>query len=220
MLISNIFYRTFFIRAGQYGTAFTLDIDGNEFLITAAHLLESENKDQDIQILRNGNWNRISSQLVAVGRGELDIAVLRLPTRMTHPEFTVEPTFANCYLGQDMYFLGFPYKMSVDYGPVASGQSGAFLKKGSLSAIVPGPPRALFLDALNNEGFSGGPLYFFPNGDLNRPCIAGVVSKYRVEHESVLDENGTVTEMKVAYNTGFLVAYDIAHALELARSAT
>jgi Trypsin-like peptidase domain len=217
MLPTNIFYRTFFIHAAQYGTAFTLDVDGSEFLITAAHLLESASERQVIQIMRNGQWSRIECELKGAGRGELDVAVLRLPTRLTDPEFTVEPTFGNCHVGQDMFFLGFPYKMSVDYGPIAGGQPGAFLKKGSLSAVHPGPPRALYIDALNNEGFSGGPLYFFPNGDIRSPCIAGIVAKYKTEHESVLDASGQTTEMKVAYNTGFLVAYDIAHALELAR---
>jgi hypothetical protein len=38
-----------------------------------------------------------------------------------------------------------------------------------------------------------------------------------VEYEAVIDAGGESTEMKVAYNAGFLVAYDIAHALELAR---
>ena len=50
------------------------------------------------------------------------------------------------------------------------------------------------------------------------PCIAGVVSKYKTELESVINATGQGTEMKVAYNTGFLVAYDIAHALQLVRS--
>lgn len=218
MLTTNIFYRTFFLRAGQYGTAFTLDVDGDEFLITAAHLLESSSKTQVIHILRHGQWNRIDCELTAAGRGELDIAVLKLPTRLTNPVFTVEPTFGNCHVGQDMYFLGFPYKISVDYGPIADGQPGAFLKKGSLSAVLPGPPRVFYIDALNNEGFSGGPLYFFRNGEVNMPCIAGVVSKYKTELESVINATGQGTEMKVAYNTGFLVAYDIAHALQLVRS--
>jgi hypothetical protein len=123
-------------------------------------------------------------------------------------------------LGQDVFFIGFPYKMWVDYGPNVGGQAGAFLKKGTLSACMPGPPKALYVDAINNEGFSGAPLYYFRNGNIQDPYIAGVVSKYKIEHEYVLDESGEVTDMKVAYNTGFLIAYDIAHAIELARSVT
>ena len=217
MLPTNIFYRTFFVRAAQYGTAFTLDIDGAEFLITARHLLGQLAGMHSLQVLRSGQWHKLDCEIVAVGRGELDVAVLRAPTRLTDPDFAVDPKFGDCYVGQDMFFVGFPYKMSVDYGPNADGQPGVFLKKGTLSAVEAGPPKALYVDALNNEGFSGGPLYYFRNGNVNDPCIAGVVSKFKVEHEFVINAEGETTEMKVPYNTGFLVAYDIAHALELAR---
>ncbi|ALT76009.1 S1 family peptidase [Paucibacter sp. KCTC 42545] len=217
MLPTNIFYRTFFIKAAQYGTAFTLDVDGNEYLITARHLLDHDTGVHEIQLFRRRQWQKIDCTIVAVGRGELDIAVLQAPMRLTDPEFKVDPKFGDCYVGQDMFFVGFPYKMSVDYGPNADGQPGVFLKKGALSAVDAGPPKALYIDALNNEGFSGGPLYYFRNGNMNDPCIAGVVSKFKIEHELVLDAEGEATEMKVPYNTGFMVAYDIAHALELAR---
>lgn len=220
MLPTNIFYRTFFIRAAQYGTAFTLDIDGTEFLITAGHLLDKLAGAHAIQLFRRGQWHKLDCEIVAAGRGELDIAVLRAPMRLTDPGFSIEAKFGECHLGQDMFFVGFPYKMSVDYGPTADGQPGVFLKKGALSAVDAGPPKAFYVDALNNEGFSGGPLYYFRNGNMQDPRIAGVVSKFRIEHEYVLDAQGTTTGMQVSYNTGFLVAYDIAHALELARVAT
>ena len=218
MLPTNIFYRTFFIKAAQYGTAFTLDLDGSEFLITAAHLLAHQGKTEAVQILRRGQWQTFECSIVAVGRGSLDIAVLQAPTRLTDPGFAVEPKFGDCYVGQEVFFVGFPYKMWVDYGPNVDGQPGVFLKKGTLSAVEAGPPKALYVDALNNDGFSGAPLYYFRNGNLNEPpCIAGVVSKYKIEHEVVLDSKGKNTDMTVPYNTGFMVAYDIAHALELAR---
>ena len=60
MLPTNILYRTFFIRAGQYGTAFTLDIDGQEFLITAAHLLDEVNGSKEIKVLADSNFKRPS----------------------------------------------------------------------------------------------------------------------------------------------------------------
>jgi len=73
------------------------------------------------------NWSR-----------ELDIAVLKLPLRLTQPEFVIEAKFGDCYVGQDVFFVGFPYKMWVDYGAIAGGQPGPFLKKGTLSAFLPG----------------------------------------------------------------------------------
>ncbi|CAP49362.1 hypothetical protein XCCB100_0034 [Xanthomonas campestris pv. campestris] len=36
MVVSNILLRTFFIKAEAYGTAFTLEIDGEEFLVLRA----------------------------------------------------------------------------------------------------------------------------------------------------------------------------------------
>jgi hypothetical protein len=182
MLPTNILYRTFFIRAGQYGTAFTLDIDGQEFLITAAHLLDEVNGSKEIKVLGNGVWRTIAYQVVGAGRGELDIAVLKIQERLTDPVFVIGAKFGDCYLGQDVFFLGFPYKMWVDYGPTIAGQAGAFLKKGTLSACMPGPPKALYVDAINNEGFSGGPLYYFRNGNMQDPYIAGVVSKERLKN--------------------------------------
>ena len=217
MLPTNIFYRTFFIRAGQYGTCFTLDVDGSELIITAAHLLAEYKERQVIQLFHRGKWHSLDCRLVAAGRGDLDIAVLSTSTRLTDRKFTVGANFGNCFVGQDVFFVGFPYKMWVDYGEALDGKPGAFLKKGTLSAVEPGPPKTLYIDAINNEGFSGAPLYFFPDNDLKNPCIGGVVSKYKIEHETVRRKTGEATDMEVPYNTGFLVAYDIAHALELAR---
>ncbi|WP_320151058.1 trypsin-like peptidase domain-containing protein [uncultured Tolumonas sp.] len=219
MLPTNIFFRTFFIKSAQYGTAFTLDIDGNEYLVTAKHLLEHQKKGSSaIKILNQGQWRNLDCEVIAVGRGELDIGIIKLPMRISSADLAVHAKFADCYVGQDVFFAGFPYKMSIDYGETASGQPGVFLKKGTLSAFESGPPKIIYVDAINNEGFSGAPLYYFRNGDVHDICIAGVVSKFKVEYETVLDHEGEETKMSVAYNTGFLVAYDIAHAIDLVRN--
>jgi hypothetical protein len=123
--------------------------------------------------------------------------------------------FGEIAIGQDVYFLGFPYKLWTDYGALSAGLPGPFLKKGTLSAVSFEYPKTLHIDAINNEGFSGGPLYFFKDGNPRDVRVAGVVSKYRTEHEPVIDEQGNPTNLKVAYNTGFMVAYDIKHALDI-----
>ena len=213
----NILYRTFFIRSAMYGTAFTLDVGGEEYLFTARHLL-SAGSELPIQILRNRVWQPIDAKVVARGRGELDVAVLKLSVRLTDPEFKVTPTMGASFIGQDMYFVGFPYKMSVDYGSAAPGIPGPFLKKGALSSVEQGPPKKLYVDAINNEGFSGGPLYFYRNNNHQDVCVAGVVSGFRIEREPVVRDDGAPTDMHVAYNTGFLLAYDIQAALWLVQS--
>ena len=92
-----------------------------------------------------------------------------------------------------------------------------FAKKGTLSSFSVAKPQVMYVDAINNEGFSGGPLFFYPTGNPRELRIAAVVSKFRVEHETVLDEEGNQTRMTVPYNTGFLVAYSINHVLEIIR---
>lgn len=121
-------------------------------------------------------------------------------------------------LGHEVYFLGFPYKMWGDVGKFMGGLPCPFAKKGMLSSLSLGKPQVLYVDAINNEGFSGGPLFFYPMGRPNELRIAGVVSKFRVEEEPVLAADGSPTGMRVQYNTGFLVAYSINHVLEIIRA--
>lgn len=215
MLPINVLYRTYFIKAAQYGTAFAIDVGDTQYLVTANHLLPQAGTEIELQVLHEKRWLKVPVQVIGRGRGELDIAVLKSQTRFTPRTFEVSLGFGNIALGQDVYFLGFPYKLWTDYGALSAGLPGPFLKKGTLSAVSFDFPKTLHIDAINNEGFSGGPLYFFKDGNPQDVRIAGIVSKYRTEHEPVIDEQGNPTGLKVTYNTGFMVAYDIQHALNL-----
>lgn len=215
MILTNILYRTFFIKAAQYGTAFTLDVEGVEYLVTAKHLLDASVRQFELQIFHDKKWLRGPATVVGHGKGEIDIAVLRVDSPLTPSGFDVITSMGEIALGQDVFFLGFPYKMWGDVGSFMGGLPCPFAKKGALSSVSFETPQVLYVDAINNEGFSGGPLFFYPMGKPNELRIAGVVSKFRIEQEAVLDEHGVPTKMTVPYNTGFLVAYGIKHALEL-----
>lgn len=220
MIPTNILYRTFFIQAAQYGTAFTLEVNDEEYLITAKHLLPDQGDVIDLRLFYENRWLKGAARVVARGRGEIDIAVLKLDTRLTPNEFEVLPSIEHLTLGQDVYFLGFPYKMWGNVGDIMAGRPLPFAKKGALSLLSIDSPQVLYVDAINNEGFSGGPLFFYAHSEPQRVRVAGVVSKFRIEHEAVLDEEGNLTKMTVPYNTGFLLAYGIKHALELIPAAT
>jgi len=69
MLPTNIFYRTFFVRAGQYGTAFTLDVDGQEFLITAAHLLSGGMNDREFKCCARASGITSNARLLELVEG-------------------------------------------------------------------------------------------------------------------------------------------------------
>ena len=215
MVPTNILYRTYFIRAAEYGTAFAIDVGDSQYLVTARHLIPASGSEIELQVLHNRQWLKGQVRVVGRGKGELDIAVLKAPNRFAPKEFEVSLGFGEIELGQDVFFLGFPYKLWTDYGALSAGLPGPFVKKGTLSAVSFEHPKTLHVDAINNEGFSGGPLYFFKGKDPQRVSVAAIVSKYRTEHEPVIDQDGNPTGMRVAYNTGFLLAYDIKCALAL-----
>lgn len=213
MVPSNILFRTFFVKAEQYGTAFTLEIGGEEFLVTARHLLDESKADTQIQIFHSERWHTLPARVVGHGKGEIDISVLKLQQRLSRAELAVNPTIAGLALGQDVYFLGFPYKLWSNVGDLLGGMPCAYAKKGTVSAYQMHDPQVMHIDAINNEGFSGGPLFFYSHQNPEELRVAGVVSKFRIEHEHVLDASGEQTPMTVPYNTGFLVAYGSKHIL-------
>ncbi len=59
-------------------------------------------------------------------------------------------------LSQDAFFLGYPFGMGTYIHEV---QAWAFVKKGIISSFGKlGGVRRIFLDGMNNPGFSGGPV--------------------------------------------------------------
>ena len=135
------------------------------------------------------------------------------------PAHPLEPSTAGIVLGQDVFFVGFPFKMWSNGGDVMNGRPLPFIKKGTLSAAFDPTDdvKRLYVDAINNEGFSGGPIVFAPSNTTNYQ-VAGIVSKFKTEYEPVIDENDEPTGHRVAYNTGFLVGYSINHALSIIRA--
>jgi hypothetical protein len=216
VITTNVLYRTFFIKATQYGTAFAIDVADSQYLVTARHLLDESQPSIDLKIFFNRSWHSLSAAVIGHGRGDVDISVLQIDTRLASTEFKVNLTLAGAALGQDVYFLGFPYKMWGDVGSLMGGLPCAFAKKGTISSMEISESRQmLHIDAINNEGFSGGPLFIQPPGKGAVPQVIGIVSKFRLENEFVVDGDGNSTPLYVPYNTGFLVAYGIRYALEI-----
>jgi hypothetical protein len=90
-ITSNVLYRTFFIKSALYGTAFTLDVDGVEYLITASHLLDTSVGKPAIKLFHSDKWVDLDVDLVGHGRNEIDISVMRTKKRLTKPEMLLRP---------------------------------------------------------------------------------------------------------------------------------
>lgn len=97
-----------------------------------------------------------------------DIAVI-IPPRQLTTTLLLEPAQKkNVIVTQEVYFLGFPFGSSAGEFPAFGIHPVPIAKHGILSAIGDGN---LVVDALNNPGFSGGPIVF---RDLNTPGSAPV----------------------------------------------
>jgi len=85
---------------------------------------------------------------------------------------------------------------------------GPFVKKGTLSSSSQSDV-AMYVDAINNPGFSGGPLYYFKDfpTKFDECRLVGLVSKWRTEREPVFDAEGNVTDLWTESNPGLMVAY-------------
>ncbi len=105
---SNILLRVFLIKSGaEGGTAFTIERNQKQYLITAKHIVAGLPKSSaKVQVSQDGNWRDLSFDVIECENPAVDIAVLRIPKSLsiTYP---IEPSFTGISLGQEVYFLGY-----------------------------------------------------------------------------------------------------------------
>lgn len=213
MITANVINRTFFIRSTDYGTAFTIDVDGKQYFVTARHVY---NGSDSIKMFYQNKWLELNAKNVGVCGGDIDISVFSVEFLATPKELTLPSGSAGIVLGQEVRFLGFPYKLWSDGGDALKGRPMPYVKGGLLSNIDSGREGCkLWVDAVNNEGFSGGPLLFQKNRNHLEWKVAGVVSKFYIQQEKVVDQDGDDTNLRIYYNTGLMVCYDINHAIDI-----
>ncbi len=103
---SNVLKRVVRIVIGKAsGTAFTLEVDGRHYLITAKHVVATL-KDGDSTIKVCGDGGQCVDTPVTVLRcaDPTDIAVL-VPSKILTATFNLPATSAGMVLGQDVYFV-------------------------------------------------------------------------------------------------------------------
>lgn len=221
MVKSDILLRVFLIGHKEVkGTAFTIEEKGQQFLITAKHLFEKSGypATTDISLMLKGKMQNFTVE-VRYPEQDVDIAVIKIvPFQQISPSFKNKVGMEGLILGQDMFFLGFPYnyeKLTIRFPE--EGNIVPFIKKACLSGILNSTPSLIILDGYNNPGFSGLTVCFYDmeSKDLS---IAGVVSGYRFEEQS-LYEMSTNNEMPyyIKENTGLVLVAPIHYALNVIR---
>lgn len=214
MITANVIHRVFRVRYRlAEGSAFAIEIDHREYLVTAKHLVPGLLQQDRLGVFSNGRWSEIPISSVGHADGETDISVLASGGMLAPPGLPLEPTRDELVYGQDVYFLGFPYGFVGSHLLGPSGYPLPFVKRATLSLF---DGLTLFLDGHNNPGFSGGPVVF-SRSSQNRFKVAAVISGFRAVSEPVYKQQAT-TDLTYNYNTGIIVAHCIDSALQIARA--
>ena len=218
---TNILLRVFPVRIGaRSGTAFTVEIENRQYLVTAKHVLQGE-LPATIEVEMD-DWTRIPVTLVGRGRGQQDVLVLATDRQLS-AAFPVDIGMAGLMLGQSVRFLG--YFPSVRTSPLPG-----YRKRGAplvMSGIVSGfhfdetgaAGPSLWIDGHNNKGFSGGPVVFqpaeAPSPEECRWRIAAVISGYVPAPVEIRTMAGRPAAAVAIGNAGLLRAIPIRTVREL-----
>jgi S1-C subfamily serine protease len=244
-LTTNVLLRVRMIRpagSSSFGTGFTLEVDGSQYLVTAKHVVAGMKDSDTLEIRQGDQWTPLTVKVLRAN--DADIAVL-IPPRQLTVSFPLEPSLTGIRLPQDVYFLGFPYGLPYDLPTkplgLIQGFALPFIKKGVVSAMTD-HAKVIFLDGHNNPGFSDGPIVF---RDLDQSEVvfklAAVVSGFRPEllpilklreitpdkvssadiaQQRIVRKEGHLyrlddTDEVVNSNTGIVIRYNIGYALDL-----
>lgn len=210
-VLSNALVRVFYIQVGQQtGTAFTMEQNGRQYLVTAKHVISSlPPKGAHIQIFQMADWHDLMVNILYCKSKDVDIAVLEIP-RDISARFELEPDRGSVLMGQEVYFLGFPYGLHSLY---RNGEYAPFIKHGVMSAVDGLDPdtTVLYIDGFNNPGFSGGPIVYWDSTHTKMKLL-GVVSAYRQEQAKTKVGKNEV-DTNILTNSGIVIGYSIEHAV-------
>jgi len=211
----EILNRTLLIKAGgEYGTAFTLDYQGELYIVTARHVVAGLPQSRaTIRVLKSGQWLDVHTvKTLFPASSDVDIAVFQTGEKISQP-YEITPSRKGEFpmMGQQVWFLGYPWGIHSHF---ENNTEAPFIKRGTLSAIDASTPNAevLYIDGFNNPGFSGGPIVYW-NFDKRAYRIMGVVQGYKEDTAKVL-VNGQHVDTRLLVNSGILVGYGIEHAIQ------
>jgi S1-C subfamily serine protease len=236
----NVFYRVFKIkklntgRDAPDGTAFAVEVDKKQYLITAQHVLGTYDKEVEFELYNPMKkiWIKFKTPAIYPSSKLVDIVALELDKPITDSD-EIEPTSNGLTVGQQVFFLGYPYGVFQSIGMKSKDQieEVAFVKSGVLSAIQAIYPEGetekitiLFIDAINNPGFSGGPV-IFKNAGAKNFNVAAVVKGFQNDIQPIIKKKDLKNFAAPAYddlytraNSGIMLTFSIDHIIDAIRS--
>ncbi len=217
MITFNVFARVFKIKSGNnIGTAFAIDYRKKQYLITAFHIICNPAEINYVELQYKNGWKVIEVDITGFGDEENDVIVLS-PKKQIAPEWELPLSKGRMVIGQDVYFLGFPYNMTSEVNDEEWHLPYPLVKKACLSGSIDNNKKRIWLlDGINNPGFSGGPVVFHPVNSNNSTelYIMGLISGFRFNEEKII-HNGYEIDSYVKANTGIIYAISASNILEI-----
>jgi hypothetical protein len=215
MVTRVILERTIFIKYQIYtGSAFTFERNEIQYLATARHLFPFiENHEKvTFSIKWKNEWHEIPSRIHKHPNDLVDIVILELPQDLS-PRREMKLSAADVFLSQDAFFVGFPLgRYMEDANFINDGYPLPYVKKGIFSALMFNVvPHIMYLDGINNPGFSGGPCVYRLQ-DEKIPTICGVVKGY-VPHQ--IEVKTPFGSYPFTENSGLVEVHSISHLDEI-----
>src|SRR5215208_3942345 len=74
---SNVLYLVLRLKtATSTGSAFTIEVDGNQYLLSAWHLLDGFGSEGEVELWIEGRWSKVRVRAIYPSREAVDIAAL------------------------------------------------------------------------------------------------------------------------------------------------
>ena len=155
------------VDAAPIGSGTIIDVDGAEYIATAYHVFQSENRPL---VREDGQWKFHHAELVAFDE-PLDVAILKFPTRLrpVNPTSALAQGISHLVFGTPGLALGFPDVL--DFEPIRH----VFEHIGEVNGRpIPFPTLALFY--VGKSGMSGQTGEFYCSGYTNTGYSGGVLA--------------------------------------------
>ena len=189
-------------------TSFVVEHSGREYLITARHAFKKKNVHNstvDFKIYHIDKWMKLNGKILLDEDTSIDIAVITLNERLQVIKPLETGKNTSYFVGQECYFFGFPYgKFFTSFGKNIY----PFVKHAMISAIT---DKIVFLDGINNVGFSGGPVVIKDPYD-NKLKICCVITAYYPEYNSIENRKGPkIDSLRYYSNSGIIFSYSTSY---------
>jgi hypothetical protein len=231
---SNLFLNIFHFNykesneKNHFITSFIIKFESKKYLITAKHIFSAfinSGSIVEFNLFLYNKWIKIEKKVFFHNNKNIDIAIIPLDYEIsTH--YCILGNIGNNELqglatGQDVYFYGFPFNLSCNYSENINSSSWPndnhfpFIKRGIISGSG-NEGNIIYIDGINNHGFSGGPV-IFKNYYDNEWHIMGIISGYLADTTEKI-ETKWGEEYEIELNSGLLKCYAINYVPEIIKT--